>query len=167
MCFALGQVLAWLASHGLSESEAPGRRALAWTAAFGLLGWLPVGLYFLVAHPAWSWAYAVQDAPLNPTLVIFALCAEFGMLLLGYFWSCELLRRGSVWAPVLFALALLIYLLALILPGDAFLQFGTAAQHQAGDTKALWESPRLIVELLLSGAWLVVWLLLVRKRLSN
>ncbi|MDP8255300.1 MAG: hypothetical protein P9M14_06090 [Candidatus Alcyoniella australis] len=166
-CFAIGQLIAWLASHGLSEPDAPGRRELGWTLLFAALGWVPVSLYFLLVHPAWSWAYAVADSPINWNLVVFALTAQVGLLLLGYFWSCELLRGGSIWAPLMFAVSCAIYVLSLIAPGDVLHLFGTLEQFQAGQAVPIWRCWRLMIELAVSGVWLVAWLLVVRRRIRD
>jgi len=168
MCFALGQVIAWFGSTGLSAYDGPGGRRLGWAAAFAVVGWIPVSIYFILVHPAWSYAYAVPDGALNGSLIALALIAQFCVLMFGYFWAGDLLRQGSIPAALLLLLAGgVAYLLALTIPWEVLGRIGTYEEFQAGEAKVLWRSVRLFFELGLSGVWVIFWLIFTRRRITG
>lgn len=101
---------------------------------------LPVTLYFHIAHPAWSWLYAV-DPVIIPALALVPLVVlHCGSLLAGWYGCARLMRadRGHVAVYLSAGMTLSFVLLALLLH-ERLGSYGSYADFHSGAASGLMD----------------------------
>lgn len=101
---------------------------------------IPEALYLCLAHPAWSWLYALDPAAM-PELVLLLLALLQGGAVLGGWWLGALLaraKRRNVRLALIAALGLVVVVLVALL-SDRLRIYGSFQAHVAGATVGIME----------------------------
>ena len=149
LCFAVGGLLALSAHRQLMAAESVFRGP--WfreTALFAFLIFLPVGIFFYVQWPAWSWLYTVDPASV-PTAAIPAVWLSYPVaVLLGFVLTGIAVRGDSPRFALVVPSAGLAALIAItLLMLHRFLTLTTYAQYQEylefgrGELPYIWSDP--------------------------
>jgi hypothetical protein len=154
----LGGVLALLTSPeeiGIPFAE---RRSFKRLNLLYFLGWLPIGVYLLVAHFSWSYWYYISEGevepPLRAILTILPLTAEYLTALGSYTLFALLWDRGKKgWVGVVGGVLLLLAIALFILPRERYLYLGSAEEFQWGKAEKLFSTPTSLLEWGAVGVW--------------
>ncbi len=91
---------------------------------------LPVGLYFYMFYPDWSWMYLVNPATLNPGVAVMAFAAYPVSAAMGYLVGYYSARSNSDFVTLMFMGFLSVGLLLLYIAAkNQFLWLGTYDQY--------------------------------------
>lgn len=91
---------------------------------------LPVGIYFYIFYPDWSWMYLVDPTRLNPAVVPMAMAAYPVAAAMGYLVGYYSARSGSDWVTLMFVAFMAVGLLSLFIAAkNQLLWVGTYEQY--------------------------------------
>jgi len=122
------------------------------------LGWLPIGVYLLVAHFSWSYWYFIPegdiDLSLRIVLTILPLTAEYLTALGSYTLFAILWDRGRKgWLAVASGVLLILAGALFILPRERYLYLGSWEEFQRGEAEKLFSTLPSLLEWGAIGIW--------------
>jgi hypothetical protein len=168
-----GQLFALTAAHDIRSGDAArDRRAFLRAAGFAAFVWWPIGVYLMVAYPAWSWMYAV-DPVAHPWLGYVATLAYPAAGLGGYALGRALVRaRREAWLAFGIVAANVGLGALVIVPWRRFARVGTYAEWTAGGgvpllADARWLRDMAVIGVVFGAAAAAVVLYNLRDRLRG
>ena len=117
-----------------------GNPAFPLVALFAALLIAPASAYLYLAHPAWSWMYALDPASVPRLAALPVTVAQFVAVVGSYYLGARLLRRGQTKALLYISLASGgILLLAGMLLRSRLFSYGAYQDYAAGQAQDLME----------------------------
>jgi hypothetical protein len=126
---------------------------------------LPIGIYFYIFYPDWSWMYLVDPVRLNPAVVPMAMAVYPVAAAMGYLVGYYSARSGSDWVTLMFVIFMAIGLLSLFIAAkNQLLWVGTYEQYHRDVGLAFITSTSVIASILLALAGIgVCWSYLIYR----
>lgn len=91
---------------------------------------LPIGIYFYIFYPDWSWMYLVDPLRLNPAVVPMTMAAYPMAAIMGYLVGYYSARGGSDWVTLMFMTFMAIGVVSLFIAAkNQLLWVGTYEQY--------------------------------------
>jgi hypothetical protein len=154
MSLTAGHVFAIAASEHIEKGDREQEQVCAWRARiFAALVTVPMGLYFLVRWPDWSWMYFNRKHPNSKLLGALGLAGYIGASELGYRNAVRLIRSNRKWAALLSAAAsVLLTVMIGILGLGRLSRIGTCEQFEQGKARSILFKPSFHASMITAGA---------------
>lgn len=136
----VGALFAASARTQFSSGTAPWGRELWAVLSFEAIVLLPVGLYYYLVYPDWSWMYFVDPKKLPSGVSVLVVLAYVATLLGGYLggWALLRARREKILLGALAGLALAIVIFLIVCRGR-LMSSGSYADYHAGRALSVGE----------------------------
>lgn len=152
LSFAAGHAFALTASDAILNDPEAARRALNRSRAFAALVVMPVGGYFVVRWPEWSWMGLAGDHARSPVAIALGLCGYVAANELGYRHAASLIKQGRADEAIIRGLASLSFLaLVTVLRWKHFRWRGTQAEREAGTAVDVLRDPDFLISVGVAG----------------